>query len=355
MAWVEPLGGWLVTRRDLVAAAMRDDASFTVEDERFSTGRVVGASMLTLEGAEHDRHRAPWARPFRRAAVSERFGELVPAEAARLLDAASPARGMELRREFAGPLAARIVQHALGLGAVPTAAVLSLYAAIVAAVTRVTAGEPVPPAGRAAFAALREAILPVLGADPARSLLAAAAAGGGLAPGEVVANAAVMLFGGIETTEGMIANAAGHLLTHPEALARVRADPALLTGAIEESLRLEPAAASIDRYTTREVELGGARIAGGELVVLSLAGANRDPAAFPDPDRFLPERADARRHLAFAGGPHVCIGMHLARLEAEAALRLLLDRPGIRLAPGADFTPRGLVFRKPARLDVVWD
>jgi cytochrome P450 len=165
----------------------------------------------------------------------------------------------------------------------------------------------------------------------------------------------VLLFGGIETTEGMIANAIAHLLSHPDQLAAVRAEPELLANAIEESLRLEPAAAVIDRYATRETELGGAQIRERELVVLSIAGANRDPSVFPDPDRFDVGRANARLHAAFAHGPHVCIGMHLARLEAHTAIAQVLERlPGLRLEPGQEATPRGLVFRKPAALRVRW-
>jgi cytochrome P450 len=129
-----------------------------------------------------------------------------------------------------------------------------------------------------------------------------------------------------------------------------------LPNAIEESLRLEPAAAVIDRYATRDVSFGGADIGSGELVRLSIAGANRDPDVFRDPDRFDVRRHNARLQIAFAHGPHVCIGMHLARLEAHTAVGRLLDRlPGLRLDPGHPSQPRGLVFRKPPALHVAWD
>ena len=121
-------------------------------------------------------------------------------------------------------------------------------------------------------------------------------------------------------------------------------------------MRLEPAAAVIDRYATAGVLVGGAEIGDGELVRISLAAANRDPAVFADPDRFDLDRGGARRHLAFAQGPHVCVGVHLARLEARTALALLLERlPGLRLDPDRESAVRGLVFRKPQRLHVVWD
>jgi cytochrome P450 len=357
VSWLPVLDAWLVTRRDLALTAMRDPGAFTVDDPRFSTGQVVGPSMLTLEGAEHGRHRDPFARPFRLDPVRERFSALVDEETGALIDAIEKNGQAELRRSLAGPLAARIVAFALGLEGIETATILGWYDAIVDSVTGVAAGEPVTERGREAASALRAALEPsISGGDPESSLVASAASAGGLTHDEVASNAAVLMFGGIETTEGMIANALLHLLSHPDQLELVSADPARVTGAVEESLRLEPAAATIDRYATRDVELGGAPIAAGELVTISIAGANRDPEAFPDPDRFDVTRDNAGRHLAFAGGPHVCIGMHLARLEAHTAVAAVLERlPGLRLDPDRPAAPRGLVFRKPPQLHVLWD
>jgi cytochrome P450 len=164
------------------------------------------------------------------------------------------------------------------------------------------------------------------------------------------------MFGGIETTEGMIANAVLHLLSDPEQLGLVLADPALVDAALEESLRLEPAAAVVDRYATADVTLAGAAIRRGDLVVVSIAGANRDPAVFDDPDRFDLRRDNSRLQLAFAQGPHFCLGAHLARLETRACLLALLRRlPGLRLDPSSPAAPHGLVFRKPPTLRVIWD
>jgi cytochrome P450 len=347
VAWLPVLDGWLVTRRDLAMQVMRDAETFTVDDPRFSTGQVVGPSMLTLDGPEHRRHRDPFAGPFRLAAVRERFTALVADETDRLVAAIEPAGEAELRRSVAGPLAAAIVTYALGLEHADVGAVLGWYDRIVTAVNEITAGGPLSADGRAAYGELAAAIGPGLEHD---SLLAEAA--GGLERERVISNAAVMLFGGIETTEGMIANAVLHLLDHPDQLALVRDDPALLPRAIEESLRLEPAAAVIDRYATADVELAGAPIRAGDLVRVSIAAANRDPATFPDPDRFDVRRDNAQRHLAFAHGPHVCIGMHLARLEAHTAVARVLRLPDLRLAQPA--APRGLVFRKPPELQVRW-
>jgi len=340
VAWVPALGAWLVTSRALVLEAMRDAETFTVDDARFSTGRVVGTSMLTLDGPEHARHRDPFARDFRLDAVRERFTALVEIETDRLIDGFADAGSAELRRELAGPLAVASTAFALGLDRTDAGEMLGWYDAMVASVNAITAGEAPTDAGRTAFASLHERVAPSL--DVA-----------GLDTDEAVSNAAVILFGGIETTEGMIANALYHLLSHPRQLALVQYDRSLVPNAIEESLRLEPAAAVIDRYSTRSVDFGGAQIGEREQVTLSLAAANRDPDFFERPDEYDVTREGARHHVAFAHGPHVCIGMHLARLEARTALERVLDRlPDLRLTE--DHPPRGLVFRKPPRVDVAW-
>jgi len=354
VSWLPSLDGWLVTRHDLALAAMRDHLTFTVEDPRFSTARVIGPSMLSLDGEQHARHRAPFVGPFRPSAVKERFAAPAVEEAERLLGELEPLGQGELRRSFAGPVAAAIVTRALGLARHEVADVLGWYDAIVVSVTEITAGRGATDDGGVAFERLRERLESVIGDADHSSLLAAAAADSTLTHAQIVSNAAVLLFGGIETTEGMIANAALMLLERPEQLALARDEPAMLDAAIDESLRLEPAAAVIDRYATADVRLGGAAIGRGELVRISITGANRDPAVFPAPDVFDLDRTN-RRHLAFAERPHVCVGAHLARLEARAALATLLGRlPKLRLDPERPAEVRGLVFRKPPRLDALW-
>jgi cytochrome P450 len=356
VSWLPSLQGWLVTRHDLVLAAMRDAATFTVDDPRFSTAQVVGPSMLSLDGSEHDRHRAPFAGPFRAREVAGRFAQSTEDEANRLVDELAPAGAAELRRAFAGPMATAIVTHALGLGRDEVADVLAWYDAIVASVTEITTGNGATAAGAEAFASLSGRLRAVIEGGEDSSLLAAAAGAGVLSAEQVISNAAVLLFGGIETTEGMIATAALYLLADPARAEAARSEPAALGAAIDESLRLEPAAAVVDRYATADVVMGGAQIARGDLVRLSITAANRDPAVFADPDTFDPGRPNLRRHVAFAQGPHVCVGVHLARLEARAALGALLARlPGLALDPARPAAVRGLVFRKPQRLDVVWD
>jgi cytochrome P450 len=372
VSWLPALNGWLVTRYDLAVAVMRDSATFTVDDPRFTTARVVGPSMLSLDGAAHGRHRAPFIKGFGRGEIRARLAAFVTAEADRLVAGMRPAGAADVRRSLAGPLAVAIVAEALGLGDTDPRTVLDWYAAIVGSVTALageydaaTAGsgsrDGVGAAGAGAFGSLSARLSAVIGAaDGPSSLLAAAArtvqdgAVPALSTGEVISNAAVIMFGGIETTEGMISNVILHLLRDPGQLALVRADAGLVPNAVEESLRLEPAAAVVDRYATRDVTLGGAAIQQGDLVTVSLAGAGRDPAVFPDPGTFDVRRRGARPHLAFAHGPHFCLGAHLARLEAQAAVRAVLTLPGLRLDPEHPAAPRGLVFRKPPELRVLW-
>ncbi|HEY1619361.1 MAG TPA: cytochrome P450 [Streptosporangiaceae bacterium] len=368
VSWLPALGGWLVTRRDLAEQVLRDPAGFTVDDPRFTTAQVVGPSMLSLDGAEHRRHREPFARALRRGDLSSGLAEFTTIEATRLVTALAsggpgrpgrPGRA-ELRRGLAGPLAVAVMAQVLGLGDIDPAVLLSWYDAIVAGVSELSAGpgEPgrqVPAGAVAAFGELRDCLAGVIEAPAGSSLLAAVATTAGLSVDEIVSNAAVMLFGGIETTEGMICNAVWHLLSSPAQLVALAADRSLAGGAIDESLRLEPAAAVVDRYATADVVLGPAQVRAGDLVTVSLAGANRDPETFPDPDRFDLRRGNARQNLGFALGPHFCVGAQLARMETQAALGALLDQlPGLALDPARPTAPRGLVFRKPPALHVLW-
>lgn len=354
VGWSDALGGWLVTGRALAEEVLKAPQSFTVDDPRFSTARVVGPSMLSLDGAEHRRHRDAFAAEFRPRPTRERYASVVERTAVALVEQVHDGGRAELRTDVAGPLAVATMAEALGLGETDAALVRDWYDGIVAAVSDITARREPDPRGAEAFAALRAHIEQAVAASEHAALIGAAARR--LALDEVVSDTAVLLFGGIDTTEGMITNAVRHLLLHPDQLAEVRADPDLLANALEESVRLEPAAAVVDRYATEDLELAGARVRRGDLVVVSLAGANCDPAVFDDPDRFDIHRPNADRHLAFAHGPHFCIGAHLARLQTATAVRVLLERlPGLRLAEGHDHAPRGLVFRKPQQLWVEWD
>jgi cytochrome P450 len=305
--------------------------------------------MLSLDGVEQQRHRAPFADPLRPTDSTARYGDRIDGLARELVSSLAPLGRAELRRALAGPLAVAVSAMVLGLDTMDPTDLLTAYDRIVAAVDGVSRGEPVSAAGRAAFAGLADEIRAAMRRDGTLAADVAAA----LEPDEVVSNSAVFLFGGIETSEGMTSNALHHLLADPMQWHQVEQDRTLVEAAVEESLRLEPAAARVDRYATAEVELAGARICRGDLVVVSIAGANRDPAVFRDPNRFDVRRTNARSHVAFAHGPHACIGAQLARLQTRAALHAVMD-----LLPGITLTDEpvvgGVIFRKPVALHTAW-
>lgn len=354
VSWVPVLDGWLVTSRALAIEAMRDAATYTVDDPRFSTARVIGPSMLSLDGAEHSRHREPFVDPFRAVPVRNRLQQFTK-ELARSLARGFAADGSaDLRSQFAAPLAVGVMSEALGLENVEASALLGWYDQIVAGVDRVTAGDSVPETAVDAFGQLSIAVEATMVSRPG-SLVATVNRGGDLTPEEVVSNVAVLLFGGIVTSEATTATLLHRLLLHRDQIDLVRRDPTLAPGAVEEALRYEPAASVVDRYSTRDTRLGGAAIAAGELVRISLSGAGRDPEVFEEPDRFDVLRPNANQHLSFARGPHACLGIHLARLEARVALEVLLDElPSFELDPTTTLGPSGLVFRGPQAVGATW-
>lgn len=351
VAWIPVLRGWLVTTHALATAVMRDAATFTVDHHEFSTARVIGPSMLSLDGSEHLRHRRPFGHAFRSSQVAQRFGPRTSGLAAELVEAVRPAGHADLRAELARPLSAAVVATAIGLHEADASTVLRWYTAISGAVTDITAGSPPRPEAGAAMADLTAAVQAVLTQGDG-SLLAAASPV--LDNAEITSNAAVLMFGGIDTTEAMITNALLHVLGDPALSDAVRRDRRLLGPVIEESLRLQPAASVVDRYATADVMLGSSAVRRGELVRVSLTAANRDPDVFAHPDVFDPLRNNLDQQVAFARGPHSCLAMDLARQETRAALSAVLRRlPGVRLAGNTDVT--GLVFRKPDALLVAWD
>jgi P450-derived glycosyltransferase activator len=144
----------------------------------------------------------------------------------------------------------------------------------------------------------------------------------------------LLLVAGYETTTNLIGNAIHALLRHPERWAALTADPdSWCDAVVEETLRFDPPVQRAGRLALEDVDIAGHRIAAGEYVVTLIGGANRDPAAFPDPDRFDPARPATTAHLAFGGGIHYCVGHPLARMEATVAVRRLAERlPNLRIA-----------------------
>lgn len=165
------------------------------------------------------------------------------------------------------------------------------------------------------------------------------AEGAPLTDGELSVNLQSLLVGGNLTTTDLIGNGVWLLLTHPQELAKLKADPSLINSAVEEILRYESPVDITGRVASRDMDVGGCPVHKTQSMFLSLRGANRDPEAFPDPHRFDISRKDAP-HVAFGGGAHLCIGAPLARLEAQVALTTLFQRfPDLHLA-NPDEPPR---------------
>jgi cytochrome P450 len=170
------------------------------------------------------------------------------------------------------------------------------------------------------------------GNDLISGLLTAEETGDGLDEDELLANCVLLLFAGHETTTDLIGNGLAALLRHPVQLEKLRADPSLIGGAVEELLRYDCPAQLTVRVARDAVEIGGKRITEGQSVILMLGAANRDPAQFPEPDRLEITRQE-NQHLAFGYGIHFCLGAALARLEGQIAIGTVLRRlPAIHLA-----------------------
>ena len=178
-------------------------------------------------------------------------------------------------------------------------------------------------------------------------LITARDEGDKLTDDELVATCILVLFAGHETTTNLIGNAALLLLRHPDQLARLRDDPSLIDGAIEEVLRYDGPTNALVRVVAEDHELHGRRLREGERVFVMVNSANRDPRMFDDPDRFDITRGQ-NRHMTFGQGIHLCLGAKLAREEGRVAVQALFERfPGMSLDPGGEpewldaMVPRG--------------
>lgn len=356
--WSESLGGWMLTRHDDVTMAQRDrrfsaDRATPFADRMEETarpdaarmGRVLARWMVFADPPRHPVLRRLTLDAFTPSAVAplrRRIAALVDDLLDAMEDAgdAAPAAPRDLMRDFARPLPAAVIAHILGVPERDIDRFRAWSDDIAGVVGRTRAESGRLERGAAALAAL-DAYLEGIVAERRRSratgalvdrLIAARDADDALSEDELVANCALLLFAGHETTTNLIGNGVRLLLERPEQFAALRRDPALAAGAVEEILRYEGAAHAISRIAGEGMTLRGKAIARGDRVFLMLGAANRDPAAFDDPERFDIRRA-RNRHVAFGYGPHFCVGAPLARLEGEIALNCLAARfPGMALA-----------------------
>ncbi|MFJ2948918.1 cytochrome P450 [Streptomyces sp. NPDC087226] len=331
---------WLVVTREGVRSALTDPR--LRNDIRHSAtwetdgGHAVGRNMLQSDPPHHTRLRNLVAGRF----TPGRIAALRPGIEAVARDLlARPPRPdtADLVSAYALPLPVTVICDLLGVPVTDRADFHTWSNELVVPTDEATAA-----ASSAALAGYLTGLIAEKARTPDGTLLAALAADARTDAEEVLGMAFLLLVAGHETTVDLISATVHSLLTHPDQLALLRADPALTGAAIEESLRFNsPVHSGAFRFAAEPLELAGTRVAAGDAVLVSLAAASRDPLAFPDPDRFDLTRRP-KGHLAFGHGIHHCLGAPLARTEAAVALRLLLDRyPGLALA--AD--PAALTWR----------
>lgn len=377
VSWSDELRAWVLLGHAEVQAVLRDDARFSAERRRARRGAgadgrgggttaalpAAGLARAPSGGAGGPAMRVIASDPPEclhvRALLNEALvpmlraiGPRIEALVAGLLDdlARRGAGGtvVDLVEDFAHALPIRVIAELLDVPHAERARFTDLSRAIARGMDRFYGGSEVKAAlaeigayflrllperrERAARAGLPSE--PRLGgdADLVTRLLLAECGGDRLSELEVVATCTALVFGGHETTVNLIANGMLALLRHPDELARLRDDPRVVPTAVEELLRYDSPPQFVSRVVTETTELGGATLHAGDSVLVGIGPANRDPAAFPAPDRLDVGRSP-NAHVAFGLGTHFCPGAQLSRLEARAALPALLARfPRLRLA-----------------------
>jgi hypothetical protein len=363
---------YVVTRHADIDAVFHDNETYSAANAQLplvpldpEAGRILLAgghkpqpSMVSLDEPEHRRLRGPAARALtpRRVAAMEPTIRATLEELLGVIDASEP---FDLVSALTFPLPATIIFSFMGVPPEDYAQ-LKVWGGHRATLAwgRPAPAEQIEHATN--MAAYRRYLRDLVGAkaddradDFASALLAIHDEDPEALTHEDIASILFSLsFAGHETTNYLIGNAVRRLLEDPVRWEAVVADPGLIPGAVDESLRYDPSVPVWRRVTTRPVTLGGVDLPEGAKLFLWLAAAGRDAAVFDDPDRFDAERANAKRHLAFGKGIHFCLGSALGKLEAQLALEALTTRwPGLRLVEDQAFTfHANISFRGPQQL-----
>jgi cytochrome P450 len=316
-------------------------------------GPVMGRTLLELEGADHRASRALVSPSFRAALLDRWRTEPVELVVNELIDIIAPRGRAELARDFTFAFPVQVIARIMGLPREDYPRFQRLSIELLNVVYDWDCGIAASMTLKAYFSEILAERRRHPQDDLITMLSQSEIDGTRLTDDEIFAFLLLILPAGVETTYRASGNLLVALLTDPDQLDALQADRTMLHGAFEEALRWEPPITTVVRLATRDCELGGVAIPAGTHVSVSVAAANRDPARYPDPDRFDPTRKNIA-HLTFGGGPHLCLGMHLARMEAAVAINALLDRlPDLRLDPHAP-PPHvtGMAFRSPATLPV---
>ena len=340
--------GWATADHELVRTVLRDSTFGVAAAEGFVPERlrpladraqlppnpVQPPSMLVIDPPDHTRMRKPVASAFTPRAIG-RLRDRVESVTAELLDALPSGGSADLVADFAAQVPIAIISEMLGFPDADRRRFLAWGDAV----------SPMLDIGiswrttRDASAAIVEmdryldAHIARLRRDPGEDILSGLVTSGDLDDRELKASATLLMGAGFETTVNLISNGVVQLVNHREQLDRLVEDPRLWPNAIEEILRFDAPVQNTGRIAGRDVELAGAHVRKGSTVVVSLAGANRDPKVFTDPHTFDVTRANAKDHLTFSSGIHVCLGASLARMEGTYALQSLFERfPNLVLA-----------------------
>lgn len=361
VSWIERFGMFYVTRHEDVAAILKDHETFAVGADGMLVYDTFGRHMMTIDGPEQVRMRLALRGPFAPRSIRERLEADIAVMVDRLIDGFASAGSVELRHAFASRLPVQVMLSVFGLPAEDEALLRRWYDGFEAALSNYTWDPEIRRRAKeqvAEFKAHARARLNAPGGLPSASLFAAlleAPAEARLSEEEILQNALIIFFGGISTVEALILNTLYALALHPEVMERVREDREALPRAIEESARWLSPVQAATRVATRDVEVRGVAIKQGDLLNCMLGSANRDAEIFAEPDRFNIDRENIARHLAFATGPHTCLGSNLARAEVRIALSRLMDRlPGCAADLDNTARPSGYEFLQPSTLTLRW-
>lgn len=351
---VPPL--FTVSSYDAVQEVLRDAIRFSSKGYVEVMGAVMGHTILMMDEPEHHTYRSLIQQAFSRKAMEAWETELVAPIVDECVDAfAGEGRG-ELVSQLFFPFPVNVIAGLLGL---PREDLPQFHRWTV---ELISVSIDMAKALRASKS-LEDYLLDFVherrerpGRDMISVLAQAEHDGQRLTDAEIISFCRLLLPAGAETTYRSSSNLFFGLLTHPDQLDALRTDRSLLPQAIEEGLRWEPPLLTIMRTATCDTEVAGVDIPEGAMLVVNLGAANHDGERWQRAEEFDIFRGQSA-HIAFASGPHMCLGMHLARMETKVAIGRLLDRlPGVRLDPEADAPYiTGMTFRAPPALSVVFD
>jgi len=353
---LKPDDEWVLFGHDGVFQAFRDDRIFTSAAYDKTIGLVMGHTILAMGGKEHHDHRSLVAKAFRASALEHWEPSVIGPVCDQLVDEIKNDEQADLVKSLTFEFPTRIISTLLGLPREDLDLFRRLSLDLISIPTDIMAGLNAATELHGYFLDQVEQRRRKPTNDIIGDLVAAEIDGEKLTDEAIIAFLRLLLPAGLETTYRSSGNLLYLLLTHPEQLAMVYQDRSLIAGAIEEGLRYETPLTMVMRTTTEEVEVSGHTIPANAQVDLCMGSANRDESRWTDSNTF-DIRRPRQAHIAFAGGIHMCLGMHLARLETRVMLNSLLDRvANLALVAddgtGEDSRIVGLTFRSPNKLPV---